>query len=174
MCPVCVLFCVLTLLMMLAIFSSLARTGSNIGNLLVCGCEQPKHQIIEQISALSQSSWPWGPVHRASNIKRRLNEGSTTIPAVFQIETRSNIWDCYNPRKKLFISLVQFCLHCTVYTGCTLYIVQLLLLNKCYICGDSSSLSPKSSNLRMKNLTFSSLWVDRETRDATRCSPLVG
>ena len=26
------------------------------------------------------------------------------------------------------------------------------------ICGDSSSLSPKSSNLRMKNLTFSSLW----------------
>ena len=82
----------------------------------------------------------------------------TTIPAVFQIETRSNIWAYYNPRKKLDISLVQFCLHCTVYTGCTLYIVQLLLLNKCYICGDSSRLSPKSSNLQMKNLTFSSLW----------------
>ena len=52
---------------------------------------------------------------------------------------------------------MQFCLHCTVYTGCTLYIVQLLLLNKCYICGDSSCLSPKSSNLQRKNLTFSSL-----------------
>ena len=54
---------------------------------------------------------------------------------------------------------MQFCLHCTVYTGCTLYIVQLLLLNKCYICGDSSCLSLKSSNLHMKNLTFSSLWI---------------
>ena len=29
--------------------------------------------------------------------------------------------------------------------------------NKCYICGDSSRLSPKSSNLQMKNLTFSSM-----------------
>ena len=52
---------------------------------------------------------------------------------------------------------MQFCLHCTVYTGCTLYIVQLLLLNKCYICGDSICLSPKSSYLQVKNLTFSSL-----------------
>ena len=83
----------------------------------------------------------------------------TTIPAVVQIETRSNTWDKQNPRKKLFISLVQFCLHCTVYTGCTLYIVQLLLLNKCYICGDSICLSPKSSYLQVKNLTFSSLCI---------------
>ena len=48
---------------------------------------------------------------------------------VFQRETPSNIGASYFNRHKLVISSVQSCLYCTVYTGCTLYNVQLLQLN---------------------------------------------